>query len=85
VNAPKERAEAPENTILLFDSTHDAMQAEEAIIDAGFWCEIVPRPADSRSTLCGLAVAIQTADTADISRLLEGAGIRFQVYRPAKA
>lgn len=70
-------------TVFLFDTTHDAMQAEEAIIDAGFWCDVVPRPPDTAATLCGLAIEVQSADSEEVARLLEAEGITFQIYRPA--
>ncbi|MBE0429055.1 MAG: DUF3343 domain-containing protein [Thermoleophilia bacterium] len=69
--------------IFLFDTTHDAMQAEEAIIEGGFWNELVPRPPDSANTLCGLAIAVEPGDREEITSLLAGEGIRFQQYEPA--
>lgn len=72
-----------DGTIFLFDTTHDAMQAEEAIIDAGFWCDIVPRPPDTAATLCGLAIEVEGADCEEVARLLEEEGIAFQIYQPA--
>lgn len=71
------------NTIFLFDTTHDAMKAEEAIIEGGFWSDMVPRPPDTASTLCGLAVEVQAADKEEVARLLEREGIAFQIYQPA--
>lgn len=68
--------------IFLFDSTHDAMRAEEAIIDAGYWNELVPRPPDSTSTLCGLAIAVEPDDSQAVAALLESEGIHFDQYRP---
>lgn len=71
-------------TILLFNSTHDAMRAEEAIINAGFWNDMVPRPPDSTSTLCGLAIEVQSDDIEDIRRLLNEEDVFFDIYQPAK-
>jgi hypothetical protein len=67
--------------VFLFDSTHDAMKAEETIIDAGFWCDVVPRPPDTSSELCGLAVEVQVADQADVAELLSGTAIRYEIYQ----
>lgn len=82
--AGKKSPGGPGRTIFLFDTTHDAMQAEEVIIDGGFWCDMVPRPPDTAATLCGLAIEVQTADRDDVSRLLEEAGINFEIYQPVE-
>lgn len=70
------------DVLFLFDTTHAAMEAEEAIIDAGFWCDIVPRPPEAKTTLCGLAIEVRAADSADIGRLLEEEGIRYDLFQP---
>lgn len=71
--------------LFLFDTTHAALEAEEAIIDGGFWCDMVPRPPEAAVTLCGLAVEVLASDEAEISRLLAGGGIRFETYRAGAA
>lgn len=72
----------PDTTILLFDTTHAAMAAEEAIIDAGFWCDVVPKPPDAMTGLCGLAIAIRDADLAAVRSTLGKAGLAFEIYQP---
>lgn len=67
------------NEVLTFDSTHAALAAEEAILDAGYWCDIVPRPRGAES-LCGLAVAIKAGDRAGITELLGRSGIDFELH-----
>lgn len=58
------------------------MEAEETVIDAGFWCDVVPRPPQAAATLCGLAIEARLADMEEISRLLEKAGIAFETFKP---
>lgn len=69
------------SVILLFDSTHAALAAEEQIITGEYWCDMVPRPPGTADSLCGLAVAIKAADEAGIAGLLQNAGIVFDTYR----
>lgn len=71
-----------DNVILMFDTTHLAMEAEQQIIDGGFWCEVVPRPPATMSSLCGLAIAVLPADAEEVKALLRSSGIAFEVYRP---
>lgn len=80
---PKQPPEPP-GAIFLFATTHDAMGAEEAIIDAGFWCDVVPRPPGTGGTLCGLAIEVQAGDRAEVENLLIAAGIEHELYQPAK-
>lgn len=61
------------------------MEAEELIIDSGFWCDMVPRPPGTAATLCGLAIEALDSDEKEISRLLEDGSIRFETYRPGGA
>lgn len=71
-----------DTTILLFDTTHASMAAEETIIDAGFWCDVVPKPPDAMTGLCGLAIEIRIADLEAIRTTLTEAGLVFEVYQP---
>jgi hypothetical protein len=70
------------STILLFDTTHASMAAEEAIIDAGFWCDVVPKPPDAMTGLCGLAVEVRNEDMEAIRATLRDAGLAFEIYQP---
>lgn len=72
----------PDTTILLFDTTHVAMAGEQAIIDTGFWCDVVPKPPDAMTGLCGLAIAVRTSDLAAVRATLATAGLAFEVYQP---
>lgn len=70
-----------DSVTFLFDTTHDAMRAEEALIDAGYWCDLVPRPPDSAATLCGLAIAVQSGDSEGIAALLKREGVAHAIYQ----
>ncbi|MHB1055109.1 MAG: DUF3343 domain-containing protein [Thermoleophilia bacterium] len=73
-----------DSVTFLFDTTHDAMRAEAAIIDAGYWCDMVPRPPDATGTLCGLAVAIQPGDSDGVAGLLKQAGVMYEISQGAQ-
>jgi hypothetical protein len=76
------RPSAPETAVLLFDTTHAAMAAEDIIVGGGFWCDVVPRPPDAMSGLCGLAIEVLTADLPEIRDALGAGGIAFEIYQP---
>ncbi|MFA5801041.1 MAG: DUF3343 domain-containing protein [Thermoleophilia bacterium] len=68
--------------IFLFDTTHAAMAAEQLVIDAGFWCDVVPRPPGTMTSLCGLAIEVTAVDVKDVRNLLISEGIPFEIYQP---
>lgn len=74
----------PDGLILLFDTTHLAMEAEEAIVSRGVWCDVVPRPPGTSAGLCGLAIKIEASDQEGVSLLLKEAGIRYDVFKAGK-
>ena len=80
--SPRENQPEPESAILLFDTTHQAMAGEASIIDGGFWCDMVPRPPDAMTALCGLAIEVRASDLEDVRAALGAAGIPFEIYRP---
>ena len=71
-----------DTAILLFDTTHAAMEAEDAVVETGFWSDVVPRPPDAMSGLCGLALEVLSSDLPEIRELITSRGIVFEVYRP---
>lgn len=71
-----------DSAILLFDTTHQALKGEASIIDGGFWCDVVPRPPDAMTALCGLAIEIHASDLEDVRAALGAAGIPFELYKP---
>lgn len=77
---PKRKGEEAGGVVLLFDSTHAALAGEAAILDGGFWCDVVPRPPGTSDALCGLAIEVDTADQESIAELLQEAGIAFETY-----
>lgn len=58
------------------------MAAEQAIIDAGYWCDVVPKPPDAMTGLCGLAVEVRTTDIDGVRTTLKDAGLAFEIYQP---
>jgi len=72
----------PDKAILLFDTTHTAMAGEQAIIDAGFWCDVVPKPPDAMTGLCGLAIEVREDDIDAVRETLTDAGLSFEIYKP---
>jgi hypothetical protein len=68
------------SVLLLFDTTHAAMEAEENIIADGFWCDVVPRPPGASETLCGLAIEVEEKDMEEITAILLGSGIPVEIY-----
>lgn len=83
--AADKRAQAEHNPVFLFQSTHAALDAEEAIMDAGIWCDVVPRPPGTATSLCGLAIEVMDKDAPDVAALLESTGIVFDTYQPPEA
>lgn len=79
---PGEREDGADTTILLFDTTHASIAAEEAIIDAGFWCDVVPKPPDAMTGLCGLAIKVRLADLDGVRKTLRTTGLGFEIYQP---
>lgn len=58
------------------------MEAEDAVVDSGFWCDVVPRPPDAMSGLCGLALEVLMSDLPEIRGLLGARGIAYEIYKP---
>lgn len=60
-----------------FESTHDALHAEEALLAAGFEVALIPTPR-ALGSLCGFAVRV-SADSADGAlEVLNAAGVTPQ-------
>jgi len=76
---------SPSPWILVFDSIHDVLAAEQAFKQAGLWHDVVPLPRDLRSD-CGMAILVRQEDAAAVSRILEGDRFRsHRLYRPTGA
>lgn len=66
--------EPREFTVLGFDTTHDALDAESLLEDMGI--AVAPMPAPSAlGTKCGIALRLERADGERAASYLENAGI----------
>ena len=63
--------------ILVFDSTHHALTAEEVLEESGLDIDIVPVPAEIRVG-CGLAIEVALADRDRAEDALAAAGVVFK-------
>lgn len=64
-----------EFVVLGFESTHDALAAEDLIKRAGI--PVVPIPAPpTLSALCGIAMRLEPSHVIDAERVLDEGGIR---------
>jgi hypothetical protein len=67
------------NRIVVFDTTHHALWAEEVARDQGIAVEVVPAP-EGVDAKCGMALEVMTASYGDLTKLLEQEGIPFREY-----
>lgn len=74
-----------ETVLLLFGTTHAALEAEDSIISAGFWCDVVPKPPEASDSLCGLALEAEAVDLEAIASQLRAEGIEFKTYKGGAA
>ena len=65
--------------LCLFDTTHQAMWAEEIARIRGIPAEVVSAPADAKAK-CGLALRTLTEHCAALSSALGAEGIEFRLY-----
>lgn len=63
--------------IVMFDTTHHALWAEEIARAQGFEIEIVPAP-ESADAKCGMALEVQESDFAQLKDALVAQGISFK-------
>lgn len=69
--------------ILLFDSIHHVIAAEDVFRAANVWCDLVPVPRDLSSN-CGMALAFRGQELDTARRILADARIALRrVVRPA--
>lgn len=61
-----------------FASTHDALTAEQVMLEAGVDVTPIPAPA-LVSSLCGIALRIAPADEARAEQVLDTAGVRVAI------
>jgi hypothetical protein len=68
------------NRILVFDTTHHAMWAEELAREQGVAVEVVPAP-EGVDAKCGMALEVLPDSLEDLQALLAKEGIPFTLYQ----
>lgn len=64
-------------TVFTFGSTHQALRAEKVLLAAQIEAQVIPVPRRI-SSLCGLAVQVDTARRQEAQEALEAAGVRIE-------
>jgi hypothetical protein len=64
--------------VLVFDTTHHALWAEQVALEAGCAAEVVPAPPAAHAR-CGLALAFLPAEEAPLLAALAAAGVPCRV------
>jgi hypothetical protein len=65
--------------LYLFETTHQAMWAEEVAREGGIPAEVVGAPADAKAK-CGLALRTAGGHCRSLELAMEAHGIEFRVY-----
>lgn len=65
--------------VLVFDTTHHALWAEQVARDGGFGAEVVPAPAASEAK-CDLALEFLPEEERALLGALEHAGVPYRVF-----
>ncbi len=68
-----------QQAILIFMTTQAALQAEDALLEAGLDIEVVPKPPGLQG-LCGIALALWVSHLAAAEAVLSRQGVPFAVY-----
>lgn len=68
------------NRILVFDTTHHAMWAEEVAREQGVAVEVVPAP-QGVDAKCGMALEVLPESLENLQALLNQEGIPFKLYQ----
>lgn len=69
-------------TVLVFDTTHHALWAEQVALGNGFAAQIEPAPVEARAK-CALALSYLPDEEVDLLAALERAGVPFRRYSSA--
>jgi hypothetical protein len=73
---------APDASCLfLFETTHQAMWAEDVAREGGIPAEVVAAPPEAKAK-CGLALRTTGANCGTLEAAMAAAGIGFQPYAP---
>jgi hypothetical protein len=71
----------PLRGIILFDSIHDVLAAEQVLKECRLWCDLVPAPRDLKAD-CGMVVEFLEPDLVAVrSALIDGAVRPGRFYR----
>jgi hypothetical protein len=65
--------------LLVFDTTHHALWAEQIALTHGIGAQVVPAPADAGAK-CDLALEYLAEDGAALLEALEHAGVPYRCY-----
>ena len=65
--------------LILFETTHHAMWAEDVAREAGIPAEVVPAPKESDAK-CGLALEVMPDTLAALTAALDGEGVPYRVH-----
>jgi len=67
------------NRIIVFDTTHHALWAEEVAQEKGFAVEVVPAP-EGVDARCGMALEVLEESFDELKAVFAQEGIPFKVY-----
>lgn len=67
------------NKIMVFDTTHHALWAEDVARDRGFAVEVVPAP-EGVDAKCGMALEVLEETFEELKAALAQEGIAFKVH-----
>lgn len=74
--------ESEEHWIVLFDSIHHVIAAEDAFKENGLWCDLTPVPRNLSSN-CGMAVEFRRCDVEAVRSVLTDPDVRpCRIHRP---
>lgn len=68
------------NRILVFDTTHHAMWAEELAREQGVAVEVVPAP-EGVDAKCGMALEVLPESLESLQAVLNREGVPFRLYQ----
>lgn len=66
--------------LLVFDTTHHALLAEQTALAGGVAVQVTPAPADSNAR-CDLALEYLAGDRSRLLALLDAGDVRYRRYR----
>ncbi|HDP55193.1 MAG TPA: DUF3343 domain-containing protein [Bacteroidetes bacterium] len=67
-----------ERRVFLFRNIHNVIQGEKAILEKGYWYQIIPVPSNISSE-CGMCIHIKENDYKFVKHLLETKGIAHSI------